>query len=94
MTSRHWSLVSFILPNEAEVDEERCCTKPWSENLVCEFVVAQGEHGFTLLGHLVRRQLQKLSQKAVQNKLLFWAQSWGSAGYTVDGLIQAPLQLR
>lgn len=47
MTSRHWSLVSFILPNEAEVDEERCCTKPWSENLVCEFVVAQGEHGFT-----------------------------------------------
>lgn len=42
MTSRNWSLVNFILPKEAEVGKERCCTRPWSENPVCKAMVAQG----------------------------------------------------
>jgi len=64
--------LEFILAKEAQVGRERCCARPWSENSVCKAVVIPGEHGFdfVLLGHQVKSQLHRLSQKAVQSTLL------------------------
>lgn len=79
LTSRRGNLAHLILPKEVEAGRVGCCTRPWSETHVWKLVVAQWEYGFgfALLGHLVKSQFQRLSQKPVQSIGLFQAQIWG-----------------
>ena len=62
-------VTNSTLTKEVDVDRRKCCARTWSENLVCKAVVAQGEYGFgfALLGCLVKSQLQRLSQKALNS---------------------------